>query len=317
MNSFRHRAGFRRARWVFGAALAVAVVGSGVAYATIPDSAGVIHTCYAKAGGTIRLIDTGIGQTCKVNEVALSWNQTGPAGPQGLKGNTGAAGPVGPAGAKGDTGAPGSTGAAGAKGDTGAPGSAGPTGAKGDTGAPGSAGAAGAKGDTGATGAPGAAGAKGDTGAPGPAGPTGAKGDTGDTGPAGGRGPIGFQGPKGDTGETGPSDVWQDNPSGVLLPANGGAVASVSLPAGIYVVSATAALYYVSSADAHCSLGDNEAGLLYASDGSVGGGQGVTLAVQGVFTLASSDFVYLFCASTVAMNAAYNDLVAIKVGTLH
>ncbi|MGV8804794.1 MAG: hypothetical protein ACWA6Y_07515 [Polaromonas sp.] len=96
----------------------------------------------------------------------------GPAGAQGVQGETGP---------KGDTGA---VGPAGAKGDTGPQG---PQGAKGDTGA---VGPAGAKGDTGAQGPQGA---KGDTGAVGPAG---AKGDTGVQGL---QGPIGPQGPKGDS----------------------------------------------------------------------------------------------------------------------
>ena len=50
----------------------------------------------------------------------------GPAGPQGLKGDTGAVGPAGPQGLKGDTGAAGPAGPRGLKGDTGATGPAGP-----------------------------------------------------------------------------------------------------------------------------------------------------------------------------------------------
>jgi hypothetical protein len=80
------------------------------------------------------------------------------AGPQGLKGDTGAAGPQGVQGLKGDQGIQGDAGAAGAqgvqglKGDTGAagldgiPGIAGPQGLKGDTGAAGVAGAQGIQG---------------------------------------------------------------------------------------------------------------------------------------------------------------------------
>src|SRR5437016_737383 len=97
MTSIRHRAGFRRARWVFGAAIAAAVIGSGVAYATVPDSSGVIHACYKIDGkgqltgdGDLRLIDPSSTKpeaaACTKNEAALNWNQigqTGPAGPQG------------------------------------------------------------------------------------------------------------------------------------------------------------------------------------------------------------------------------------------
>jgi len=91
----------------------------------------------------------------------------GPAGPQGLKGDTGAVGPQGP---KGDTGA---------TGPIGLTGPAGPQGPKGDTGA---VGAQGPKGDNGAQGI---------AGPRGPSGPKGDKGDRGARGPQGPRGPAG------------------------------------------------------------------------------------------------------------------------------
>ena len=94
-------------------------------------------------------------------------------GPEGEKGDTGAAGPQGQAGPKGEKG---ETGATGPKGD---PGEQGP---QGETGPQGTPGAKGDKGDTGAQGPkgdPGETGPKGETGATGPAGPTGPKGDTG------------------------------------------------------------------------------------------------------------------------------------------
>ena len=43
----------------------------GIAYATIPDAGGVVHTCYTKSSGAWRVIDTGLGQTCKANELPL------------------------------------------------------------------------------------------------------------------------------------------------------------------------------------------------------------------------------------------------------
>lgn len=145
-------------------ATSVAVVGvAGIAGATIPDDQQVIHSCYLKSGGSVRVIDDSV-TNCKNTETRLSWNQQGR---QGLKGDTGPAGPAG------DTGATGDTGPAGPAGDTGA------TGPAGDTGP---AGPAGPTGDTGAAGPAGPAGPTGDTGATGPAGP---KGDTGATGPAG------------------------------------------------------------------------------------------------------------------------------------
>ncbi len=136
-------------------ALVLAVVG-GVAYATIPDGAGVVHLCY-KDSGDLRVIDPSSSKngSCKKDETALNVNQAGVQGPPG------------PAGPKGDTGATGPAGSPGPQGDPGATGATGPVGP---------AGPAGEKGDTGATGP---------QGDPGPAGPTGATGPAGPTGPAG------------------------------------------------------------------------------------------------------------------------------------
>src|SRR3954451_6974922 len=143
-----------RRRTLFAAAAVLALGCAGIAYSAIPDSGGVIHACF-KDNGDLRVIDTAASkkETCKNNETALNWNQTGAQGAQGPKGDKGDTGPQGPAGA---------TGPKGDKGDTGAQGPAGATGPKGDTGA---IGAQGPKGDTGPAGATGAQGPKGDTGA--------------------------------------------------------------------------------------------------------------------------------------------------------
>jgi hypothetical protein len=133
---------------------ALLVVGGGLAYANIPDSGNVIHGCYQKNSGALRVIDTEKGQACASNESALPWNQTGIQGPQGLKGDKGDTGATGPQGPKGDKGDIGPQGPQGDKGDTGATGPQGPQGDKGD------------KGDTGATGP------QGPQGPPGPAGST-------------------------------------------------------------------------------------------------------------------------------------------------
>ncbi len=81
--------GRRRAAVVF-AAVATLALGAVIAYAAIPDSNGVIHACYAKNNGALRVIDT--GQTCTSRETPLDWNQTGPAGPQGEPGAAGTPG---------------------------------------------------------------------------------------------------------------------------------------------------------------------------------------------------------------------------------
>lgn len=151
---------------------------------------------------------------------------TGPAGPQGPKGDTGEPGPQGP---KGDTGETGPQGATGPQGPAGERGEVGPQGPKGDTGAQG---LQGPKGDQGEQGIQGPQGPKGDTGDTGPQGPQGAqgpkgdpgaKGETGPRGPQGEQGPTGAkgdagqqgpQGPKGDTGDPGPQ-----GPPGVGVPS--------------------------------------------------------------------------------------------------
>jgi len=68
----------------------VGVAAGGIAYASIPDSSGVIHGCFKATGGALRVIDTGAGGACNASERALDWNQAGP------EGATGSAGPAGP-----------------------------------------------------------------------------------------------------------------------------------------------------------------------------------------------------------------------------
>jgi hypothetical protein len=76
---------------IFGALLAA----GGIAYATIPDASGVIHGCYNKTQGSLRVIDTDKAQTCTNGEAPLNWSQTGP---QGVQGPQGIQGPQGPSG---------------------------------------------------------------------------------------------------------------------------------------------------------------------------------------------------------------------------
>jgi hypothetical protein len=75
------------------------LVAGGIAYATIPDSSGVIHGCYGKAWpdrGVLRVIDADKSQTCSKFETPLNWSQTGPQGPQGPQGPNGPTGATGP-----------------------------------------------------------------------------------------------------------------------------------------------------------------------------------------------------------------------------
>lgn len=91
---------------------------AGVAYATIPDSQGVIHGCYTKSGGSLRVIDDSV-TNCKSGETSLDWNVAGPTGATGPAGSAGPAGPTGPAGPQGATGPAGPQGATGPAGPPG------------------------------------------------------------------------------------------------------------------------------------------------------------------------------------------------------
>jgi hypothetical protein len=132
-----------------GAGILVAgfVVGGAIAVASVPDGSGVIHGCVSKATGVVRVIDTakpGTLGACITSgplaETAVSWNQTGPQGAPGPKGDTGARGANGQPGAPGADGAPGTPGTPGADGAPGPKGDTGATGAPGPKGDPGPAG---------------------------------------------------------------------------------------------------------------------------------------------------------------------------------
>src|SRR5262245_48023941 len=81
--------------FLVGALAGAAVAGGAFAYASIPDSGGVIHGCYTPGGttaGKLRVINTDAGQSCKATANPLNWNQ------QGVQGPPGPAGPQGPSG---------------------------------------------------------------------------------------------------------------------------------------------------------------------------------------------------------------------------
>ncbi len=110
---------FRTTRLIaLGAALGLALVGAGIAYATIPDASGVIHGCYTKSGGALSVIDSSVTK-CGSNQTELAWNVQGQVGPQGPQGLQGVAGPAGPQGAPGVAGAQGPQGPTGPQGPSG------------------------------------------------------------------------------------------------------------------------------------------------------------------------------------------------------
>ena len=81
MTRLNLQTGRRSIRLLVGTTVLLALF-AGVAYATIPGSDGVIRGCYAKSGGTLRVIDASV-TNCKASETALNWNVGGPAGPPG------------------------------------------------------------------------------------------------------------------------------------------------------------------------------------------------------------------------------------------
>jgi hypothetical protein len=71
--------------------IAIAAVGIvlGVTVASIPDSNGVIHACYGKVTGNVRIVES--ASQCTALETPTSWNQTGQPGPAGPAGPSGGA----------------------------------------------------------------------------------------------------------------------------------------------------------------------------------------------------------------------------------
>jgi collagen triple helix repeat protein len=96
----------------------VGVAVGGIAYASIPDSNGVIHGCYRPTSGQLIVIKSN-GKGCEKGWTPLNWNQTGVTGPTGLNGPKGTTGPTGATGLTGVTGATGLTGTTGATGPQG------------------------------------------------------------------------------------------------------------------------------------------------------------------------------------------------------
>ena len=100
------------------AAVTIVLLGTGLAAAAIPDPVGTYHGCYAKNGGTLRVIDPA-RESCKSGETKMTWSAVGPTGATGATGAQGAQGPQGPAGPVGPVGPDGAVGLAGPAGPQG------------------------------------------------------------------------------------------------------------------------------------------------------------------------------------------------------
>jgi hypothetical protein len=181
-------------------AVAATVLAGGAAWAAIPDSGGVVHTCYSQSNGTWRPVDYPATK-CKGGETQLDIDQ------KGVKGDTGLQGPAGLKGDKGDTGA---------------------TGPQGERGLQGEQGIQGPKGDPGDQGRQGVQGPKGDQGIQGP------QGDPGPAGPPGGGVSVGIETAELDippgTSRTGDALC----PQGQTLTGGGVEAHAPTDPAGVY-----------------------------------------------------------------------------------
>jgi hypothetical protein len=79
-----------RRRDIFAAAAGAAatiVLGGSVAWAAIPDAAGLIHGCHKLNNGQLRVVES--ADDCHPSERAIDWNQTGQQGPPGMDGSDG------------------------------------------------------------------------------------------------------------------------------------------------------------------------------------------------------------------------------------
>jgi hypothetical protein len=170
----------------------------------------------------------------------------------------------------------------------------------------------------GAVGQTGAQGPKGDTGATGPQGQAGPSGPVGPTGPAGAYGPVGAQGPagasgpQGPAGQQGPAGLSQAFVTGSLTQTATGttsAVASLDLPAGKYIVMATAEVYAASvsvNIDVYCSL--QKVGQPGGPDTTASLGPGVfshdKLAVQEFYDSAAPLTIQFLCRAGAGFSGA-------------
>ena len=89
---------------IIGVVATLAALGGGMAFASIPDSGGVIHACYSNGKGALRVVDLQGGDACAKKESALNWSQAGPKGDRGEKGERGDRGETGPQGPAADFG---------------------------------------------------------------------------------------------------------------------------------------------------------------------------------------------------------------------
>ena len=171
----------------------------------------------------------------------------------------------------------------------------------------------------------------------GPAGSPGAKGDPGqkgDPGDLGAKGDPGTTGERGPQGPAGPSDGWLASQGAQMnLTQTYTEAVGLTLPAGSYVLTASASLADFSTKDAIARCGVRGPGVtappvvhsaVVGKDTNTADGEAVaTVAAQHAVTLASGGRVSLACKTEAAPGQGHQPYVehgqisAIKVATLH
>ena len=101
--------------------LCLLFVGGGVLAGALIGDGEVIHGCYKKKNGQLRVVDA--GEACHNSELPVTWNVEGPQGLEGPQGEMGPQGPIGPPGPVGPQGEIGPEGPMGPQGPAGLVGS--------------------------------------------------------------------------------------------------------------------------------------------------------------------------------------------------
>lgn len=162
------------------------------------------------------------------------------------------------------------------------------------------------------------------TGPAGPTGPTGATGATGATGDAGAPGTPGLPGEKGDQGPGGPSDgYFEDTFSGGPLTESGADFGELDVPAGSYLVSATARLISTGAgtSNALCLIRNRAGGNGAQTNVNLSGtSDRKFLPMIFAQTVEAPSTFTIQCSTTIGGGTVSVDsmsLAAVKVGTLH
>lgn len=71
------------------ASCGIGIVAGDLAFASVPDSNGIIHACYTTSSGALRIIDPGNGGSCYEYETSLTWSSDGPKAFTGTATTTG------------------------------------------------------------------------------------------------------------------------------------------------------------------------------------------------------------------------------------